>query len=139
MAIKRMYKVFEAIPVKVRQEAFELIADGIGERARWHGESIRQAIRESVWVSLYNEEAGGYSTYCPLGVVNHVLGLDSKGGVITRSPGCGETERDILKQAGISINKRHADSFIGAVDNTRFVSLDELATAMGAEYNGLHN
>lgn len=122
-----MYKCFEPIRPEIRQRAYDLIV----ERAEEEKGGPLDLRRGSLMVSLYDDN-GYRDNYCPLGVVNYVLGCTHRGSVGCM-PADGTIARNFLRQAaGIEINATSASHFINAVDDYKLSSRRKLANAMGA-------
>lgn len=145
-----MYKCLENVPKETRQAAFDFLVN--------HGYfGVRRGV--PVWMAVPAALFGAYY-YCPLGAVNHVLGLPN----VIRLPYDLKEEHDeawfydvdpddpeethlttpmpeeafeaefALKIRGIASDRRSLRAFMESNDRGRFKTPEQLASAMGVEY-----
>lgn len=146
-----MYACFKGIPKKIRQQAFDLYAAA----AKRDGQRL-DLTRATLEPDKYSGGNGWGANYwwmrmnityhcCPWGAVNYVLlkqrpntaSVAKARGYKLRLPQDGRNEGDILQLFGLNVDNTTRDAierFIQANDNRKFMTLGQLATAMGVTY-----
>lgn len=164
-----MYKCFESIPIEKRQEAFDFIVKLTLYQCYRYGDSLSEERNyhyrpPSVYVpgQWHNKWELEYDVdYCPLGALNHVLGIapnmiaDNAAiqGILTKTndnihldsysqravqraitmPCSGALEALVLATLGVESNARSLARFISRNDSGEFAYYYQLADAMGVE------
>lgn len=119
-----MYSVFESIPKKKRQQAFDHL------RRLGYDSRVSRSVR--------NEQG---HNMCPLGAVNltypelkPLVSRLMEHPVCLAMPQSGQEERAILAAIGIDVYQEDAERFMLHNDWGQFDTIEKLATAMGADY-----
>lgn len=131
-----MNACFEAIPVQVRQQAFDLYV-AASKRDGFHSPPSRIPL-------MPGDMGSGYFQYncCPWGAVNyvflkndpHLKEIAKELGYNLRIPGDGFEERDFLGHVGMDVDAASIERFIRSNDSNHFMTFAELAEAMGVTY-----
>lgn len=142
-----MYKVFEEIPLPVREQAFRLIVE--------HSENGYLERRARVNLPFFQQDGKVYDAHhCPLGVVARVVYChDYETNNATpfdyvplydfsnpstwpyrTMPNNGYIAKESLGKLGIYVDDDDAYDFILDADSGQFKNLTELAEAMGVDY-----